>query len=333
MMLHSSSPSSTFLGLLAASVVGIPFVAAENNVTVEQLYGKLTSTAAPAPGFNAEGGSVFTNFADMVNNGQFFILLDYNLVFETPGSDTVRYIAFLWCSDLTFSDLNNNNSSLIGYAGRCVGRLLAGYDAALASGSQLAFDDSGEFTYTSGISGVFVEHLNVFEGQYHQDTDNWVARYWDDGTKTMPAIGWEGHDEGDMHPNAATSSWSGSGELTWMSVEEVAHLFNTTVHEFTPDTFKQAYFDTWIKDHEKEEEAAEKNPNAEAELAIIEQVKNETNYVDGTTSPAQPNSTAVEDGGSTDAANPAVEDDSAGGRQLASVAARFVSAALRVFGI
>ena len=109
------------------------------------------------------------------------------------------------------------------------------------------------------------------------------------------------------------------------------NLLNTTVDEFTPEKFKQVYLDTWIKDHE--EEAAEKNPNAETDLAIIEQVKNETNYVDGTapTTPVESDGTA--DG--SDAANPVVEDDSdsGSGRQLVSVAARFVSAALRVFGI
>ena len=114
-----------------------------------------------------------------------------------------------------------------------------------------------------------------------------------------------------------------------MSVEEVAQLFNTSTDEFTPDKFKQVYDDAWIKGHEQE--AAEKNPNADAELAIIEQVMNETDSAGETTVPAEPN---TEDGGSgTNPATP-IDDDSAGnGRKLASVAARFVSAGLRVFGI
>ena len=338
MMLSSSSPpvpiSTTFLGLLAASGGLLPFfvAAAENNVTVEQLYGKLTSTATPAPGFNAEGGSVFTNVADAMNQEQFFFILTANNVFEKPESDPVSFSTFNWCSDLTFSDLNN--SSLIGYAGRCVEMFLSGYADLLATGAQSTYDYSkGEFGRTAGLSAVFVEQQNVFEGQFHADTDDWVYRYWDDGRKTMPTIAWEGHDEGDMSPNTATSSLSAFGDFTWMSVGETAQLFNVSVDEFTPETFKQVYLDTWIRDHEGE--AAEKNPNAEAELAIIEQVKNETNYVDDTapTTPVESDSTAAEDGGSDVASNPVVEDDSAGGRQLASVAARFVSAALRVFGI
>lgn len=76
------------------------------------------------------------------------------------------------------------------------------------------------------------------------------------------------------------------------------------------------------------------NPNPGPELEIIEQVKDETNSADGTAAPAQPETTASEDDGNADGANsPVVEDDSGSGRQLVSVAARFVSAALRVFGI
>ena len=190
---------------------------------------------------------------------------------------------------------------------------------------------SGEWFATVGVSAVFVEQLNVFEGQFHINTDNLVTRYWDDGQKTMSWISWKGHDEGDMSPGAATSSVSSIGETTWMSVEEVSQLFNVSVDKFTPETFKQIYLDTWIKDHEKE--AAENNPNPGPELAIIEQVKDETNSADETTAPAQPDSTATENDGSADAANPVVGGDSGSGRQLVSIAARFVSAALRVFGI
>ena len=326
-MLHSSSSpsipiSATFLCLLAASV-GTPLVAAaENNVTIDYLYQKINPTAA-APGFNVEGGSVFTNVANTINEGQFFFIYTANNVFEKPGSDLARTSGVSWCSDLTFSDINN--SSLIGYAGRCVVRSLslAGYNAAVASGAQVSYDYSGgEFDVTVGVSAVFVEQQNIFQGQFHMDTDDNTYRYWDDGRKTAPYIGWEGHDEGDMSPNAATASYSMFGKMTWMSVEEVAQLFNTSVDEFTPEIFKQIYLDTWIKNHEFE--AAEKNPNPLPELEIIEQVKNETNSA----TPAQPDR-PVDDVGS----DPVVIDDSGSGRQLMSVGARFVSAALRVFGI
>ena len=329
-MLHSSSSysspsipiSTTSLGLLVASV-GLPFVRA---ATTDDYYSKINPTAA-LPGFNVEGGSAFENIAMASDEGQLFFIATGSGLNERPETDPVRASSFSWCSDLTFSDVRN--SSLIGYAGRCVARILAGYEAMEAAGGQLSFAYSkGEFSATLGISAVFVEQLNVFEGQYHSDTDDDIWRYWDDGRKTSPIIVWEGHDEGDMNPNAATSSWSGFGEMNWVSVDEVAQLFNTSVDEFTPETFKQVYLDTWIKDHEYE--AAIDNPNPLPELEIVEQVKNETS-VDETTTPAQPDSTVMEDDGS-DGADPVVIDDSGSGRKLASVAARFVSAALRVFG-
>ena len=208
--------------------------------------------------------------------------------------------------------------------------VLAGNAAAQAAGAQgTNVVSEGQFGSTLGMSAVFVEQLNVFEGQYHSNTDDYVWRYWDDGSKTAPTIGWEGHDEGDMASNAATASWSAFREITWMSVEEVAQLFNKSADEFTPDKFNQVYMDTWIKEHEKE--AAENNPNPESEQEIIEEVKNETDSTTETTSPAE---SGTGDGGSgTNPATP-IEDDSAGnGRKLASVATRFVSAGLRVFGI
>ena len=206
---------------------------------------------------------------------------------------------------------------------------MSGYAEALAAGAQLAYEYSeGDFGSTYGISAVYVEQLNAFEGQYHKNTDDWVYRYWDDGRKTIPYIGWEGHDEGDMSANAATSSFSGFGEITFMSVEEVAQLFNTSTDEFTPETFKQVYKDTWIKEHEQE--AAENNPNPDAELDIIEEVKDETDSAGETTSTAEPNT--GDGGSSTDPAAP-IDDDSSSGRKLASITARFVSAGLRIFGI
>ncbi len=217
----------------------------------------------------------------------------------------------------------------MGYAGRCAKMFLAPYAQALAaSGAQSAYDYSaGVFVQLLGISAVFVEPLNVFEGQVHSNTDDWIDRFWDSGLKTAPFNALEGHDEGDTSSNAATSSWSGFGEYTFMSVEEAAQLLNTTVDEFTPAKFKQVYRDTWIKEHEFE--AAEDNPNPGAEQEIIDEVKDEMESADETTSSAEPET--AEDGGTNAAAT--IEEDSASGRKLASVAARFVSAALRVFGI
>jgi len=302
---------STLLRVLAAGAASIPFVAAQAPapVTTEQLYGTLSSTAAPAPGFNAEGGSVFANYVNAVNDRQFFLLTTGSWVYEKPATEPVQYTFLDWCSDLTSSDLSNG--SLIGYAGRCVTNRVDGYASGVAAGAQVSDTFSeGEFSFTRGVSAVYVEQLNVFEGQYHVNADDSVDRWFDDGSKTSPTIGWEGHDEGDMSANAATASWSLFGGNTWMTVEEVAQLLNTSTDEFTPEKFNQVYEDVWTKEHEKE--AASDNPNAGAESEIIEEVKNEAD--------------------STDPATP-IDGDSGTRRKLVSVAGRFVSASLRVFGI
>ena len=316
---------STLLHVLVASAVSIPFIAAQTaqtELTTDQMYGTLVSTAAPAPGFNVEGGSVFQNYVDAVNNKQFFSINTEPNVYEHPEyehpSHPTGHTRLLWCSDLTFSD--SSNGSLTGMAGRCVKGKTAGEDA---SGGPILFDK------TRGISAVFVEQQNVFEGQVHSNTDNWVYRYWDSGMKTAPQIRWEGHDEGDMSADADLKSRSSFGEFIWMSVEEVAQAFNTSVDMLTPDTFNQVYEEAWIIEHKKE--AAEKNPNTEAEEEIIDEVKGETDSTGETTSPTAPGTAgdgSTEEDGGTDPI-----DDSAGGRKLASVAARFASAALRVFGI
>jgi hypothetical protein len=232
-----------------------------------------------------------------------------------------------WCSDLTFSGLSNK--SLIGYAARCVEMWLAGYADHMASGAQSTYVYSeGKFGGTRSISAVYSEQQNVFQGQRHPNTDNWVFRYWDHGRKTMPTIGWKGHDEGDMRPNAATASMSGFGETTWMSVEEVAQLLNTSVDEFNPEKFKQVYKDTWIQDHTKE--AATANPNPESEQEIVGEVKNETDSTGETTSSAEPDTEGAADGANF------INEGSGSRRKLACVAARFVSVApllLHVFGI
>ena len=143
MMFHSSSSSSTiiststFLGLLAASASSIQLVAAKNKVTTDDLYAKKIAPTAAAPGFNVEGGSVFTNYADTYNNEQLFFIGTASAVYEKPESEPASGSVLTWCSDLTFSDVNN--SSLMGYAGRCVAMFLVGYAELAASGAEVLF--------------------------------------------------------------------------------------------------------------------------------------------------------------------------------------------------
>jgi hypothetical protein len=56
-------------------------------------------------------------------------------------------------------------------------------------GAQLPLEYSPEgFSFSSGISAVYSEQQNVFQGQYHADadTDDLSIRYLDSGRKAIP---------------------------------------------------------------------------------------------------------------------------------------------------
>ena len=137
-----------------------------------------------------------------VGGGSWALLIDFLLVSLSLLLLNSHPMYYFISNIFSFQLYHNRIAILHGlykHAGRCVGMLLVGYAEAQASGAQHSFAYlEGEFASTSGVSAVFVEQLNAFEGQLHQNTDDWVFRFWDDGSKTMPRIGWEGHDEGDI---------------------------------------------------------------------------------------------------------------------------------------
>ena len=328
--------ASTLSVLFAATVAVrsiIPSVGAAETqiIATEELNSNYAVATLASPGYNVDGMSIFTNFVTANNDRQFFIIGNFMTVSEKPASEAEKGSFLIWCSDLSFTGVQNSSSSP-GYVGNCVYMFLG-----LAAGVQYSSASTEDFTATKGISAVFVEQLNVIEIQLHTNTDDLVSRSWDDGRPSMPNIGWA-----TMRAlGPGTSAFSGVAEYIWTSVEDVAKLFNTTTDKFTPDTFKDVYANVWIKEHE--EEAAEKNPNPDAELVIIDQVKNETNGNNGGTGGA--NDSMGGDGndnldgntgtGDLDALHSTDEGDHSGttGRKLASVTTRFVSAALRMFGI
>jgi hypothetical protein len=63
--------------------------------------------------------------------------------------------------------------------------------------------------------------LGIFEGQLRSAQDDNVFRFWDDGNSTLPLIRWEGHDEGDTHPNSETSAWSTTAKYTKISAIDI----------------------------------------------------------------------------------------------------------------
>ena len=95
------------------------------------------------------------------------------------------------------------------------------------------------------ISAVLVVALGVNAGQVYATYDDYTARFWDADSPTQQFIGWEGHDEGDTHPNTNTSVWSGSGIYTKITTEVAATYLGMDVAKLTPATCSKQYKEAW----------------------------------------------------------------------------------------
>ena len=276
------------------------------------------------------------------NQKEFFFTRETTTTYEKPGSDPVITQGLYWCGDLAFTNLNNS-SKPTGFSGRCVSGFWGGYKAAAEAGAELEFEDEEKsFTDTDGISAVFVEQLNIFEGEFHRNNDNGQWRFWDDGRETSSSIGWEVHDDGNMHPNEVTSAFSMVFTMTWITAAEAAEILtDMTVDDLTPEKFEDVYAKAWVESHEYE---APYNPDGEAALETIEAVKDEIfGLIDvvgdmEVSEPTNFDGAAIDadaTGDDADAASTADEDSSntGSGRKLTSTTVRAASAVLRMFGI
>ena len=115
----------------------------------------------------------------------------------------------------------------------------------VAQGGQIATSKK----LVSSVSAVMVPTLGIFEGQLHSTHDDWIFRYWDDGSPTLPVLGWEGHDEGDTSQNSDTSASSGSGTLTKITTEAAAQLLGMDVADMKPETCSREYEAAWNTTH------------------------------------------------------------------------------------
>ena len=206
----------------------------------------------PKPGYNMEGGSVFDNYVKARRDGQFFFLTENNVQYEKPLFEPVEVDSLLWCSNLHFTGSNGTSTTRgVGYTAQCVSAFLGDSDSKLeAAGAQVTQAlTSDEFGSTRVLSASYNTQANMFKMTYHNNNDNNVWLFSDTGLSTMPVIGWETHDEGDVHPNADTSSWSGTGKATWVSTEEAARLLNKNANDFTPEMFDEIYEEVWNDHH------------------------------------------------------------------------------------
>ncbi|KAL7531387.1 hypothetical protein ACHAWF_003747 [Thalassiosira exigua] len=321
-MIFDSLSTAIFLHSISGI---IPFASAVEIANISTLDALVTASSPPAPGKNLDEKSVFQNYFNAFQNGQFFCKVRTQGQYEMPGSDIVEFDGLIWCSNLHFADFKADMP--IGYTGNCVKATLQGISEALEAGAQYSSGIErveGQFHADAGISAVYVPQTNVFEGQLHYNTDNWSRRFWDDGRLNMNGIMWETRDEGDLSPKAATSSFSSIFKIDWVTVDEAATLMRVNATDLTPNEFEKLYANVWIKTHE--EEAAMMNLNPDPELDIVEEVKDEQNATSDEEKSIEAEDVANEQN-MTDA------DSSAGGGRKLAKAAGVVSAALRLLGL
>ena len=179
-----------------------------------------------------EGGDdslLMTNFNAMRKEGQGFYHEETSLLFEKPGSASTSLVVLHWYCDLEFSS-DDDAPSNPGYVGRAVGYSLgSSLEDKLAQGAQ-SFPSK---KLAHSISAVMVPSLGIFEGQIHTPQDDWVGRYWDDGSVTLPFLGWD------------TSGWSSSGNFTKISTEAAAELLGMEVTDMTPPACSMEYEAAW----------------------------------------------------------------------------------------
>ena len=184
------------------------------------------------------------NYNALREEGQGFYLREGSSLYEKPDSTPTSTVSVQWWCDLEFS-LDDADTNKYGYVGRAVQYYLdSAVEDVVAQGAQ----SNGKKNAVS-VSAVLVPTLGIFEGQYHATHDDWVYRYWDDGSSTLPIVGWEGHDEGDTSPNADTSAFSARGTLTKITTEEAVKYLGMDVADMTPENCSMEYEAAWNITH------------------------------------------------------------------------------------
>ena len=184
---------------------------------------------------------LMTNYNALREEGQGFYLVEVSTLYEKPDSVRVSSVIVNWWCDFEFSS-DDANIENYGYVGRAVQYFVgATLEDAVAQGAQISTGKK----WALSVSAVMVPTLGIFEGQIHATHDDWIIRYWDDGSSTLPTLGWEGHDAGDTSPKADTCVFSLMGTLTKITTEAAAELLGMDVADMTPATCSREYREAW----------------------------------------------------------------------------------------
>ena len=230
-----------------ASLALLIFLAPSASVVVAQQDDKNVTLMTSDDNNTTDSSSrLMTNYNALREEGQGFFLVDYPLLLETPESVLIPGVLLAWWCDFEFSSEDANTTNY-GYVGRGVGYYLGStLDDTVAQDTQ---NPKKSVSAAFSVSAVLVPTLGIFEGQWHTTHDDLVWRYWDDGRSTLPILGWEGHDEKDIHPDADTSAWSGIGTLTKITPEAAANYLGMEVADLTPAMCSTEYAAAWNITH------------------------------------------------------------------------------------
>ena len=186
-----------------------------------------------------DDSSLMKNYNALSEERQGFYLAETTVLHDTPGSARIPFVGLYWWCDLEF--LSDDATNNYGYVGRGVGYKFGTttLEDVLAKGGSVPSSKKQALS----VSAVMVPSLGIFEGQFHATFDDLVVQYWDNGSATLPTLGWK--DEGDTRPNTDTSAFSGSGTFTKITTEAAAELLGMDITDMTPATCSMEYEAVW----------------------------------------------------------------------------------------
>ena len=234
-----------FKSSLLALLIFLVFLSSSVVVAQQQDAENATTLMPSNNGKNTDSSLLMTNYNALREEGQGFYLAKGIVLYKRPGTKTAEGVVLQWWCALEFSF--NETTNRYGYVGQAVEYFLGSiFEDLVAQGAQNSFPNQKS---ALSVSAVLVPTLGIFEGQIHPTHDDAIFWFWDDGSATLPFPGWEGHDEGDTHPNTDTSAFSATGTITKITTKEVAKYLGMDVADMTPATCSMEYEATWNATH------------------------------------------------------------------------------------
>ena len=198
---------------------------------------------------DSDNGGPFSNFNNVKIDGQFFIVSDFHILYETPSTLLFEGKSISWCSDVDIINITSLDNTTVsrGYTARCVLKRIVDQSALEEAGASLPDDHSSvQWGSTALYSSVYADVKNGFDTVFFGNTDNIVLRFVDDGSKVSPYIKWETTDIGEM---TNSESFAAIGTIEWTNVEDASKLVGVNASLLSVDEFGDVYDEVWTRTH------------------------------------------------------------------------------------